>query len=167
MRGRKPTPAILAELRNNTHRPPRPEPQAFGNLADPPDHFTPSQCDAWNYAIRHAPPGMLKLIDRSVLETWVVAADLHRQAVIAQSKAGLIIRAPNTGVPIQSPYLPIINRQALIMLKAASELGFSPVSRPRVFSGAPAPGEGLNDPSNQSGDLQSYLDAAPDPTALN
>ena len=33
---------------------------------------------------------------------------------------------------MQSPYLPIVNKQAQIMLKSAAELGFTPVSRSRV-----------------------------------
>jgi phage terminase small subunit len=33
---------------------------------------------------------------------------------------------------IQSPYLPIMNRQAVLMMKAASELGFNPTSRSKI-----------------------------------
>ena len=52
----------------------------------------------------------------------------------------LIVKAP-PGAPIQNPYLPIVNRQALVMLKAASELGFTPAARPRiVVSGKPGDG---------------------------
>jgi phage terminase small subunit len=43
-----------------------------------------------------------------------------------------LTKAPNTGLPIQSPYLPVVNKQAQIMLKAAELLGFSPASRSRV-----------------------------------
>jgi phage terminase small subunit len=35
-------------------------------------------------------------------------------------------------MPVQSPYLSILNKQAMIMLKAASEMGFTPASRSRV-----------------------------------
>jgi hypothetical protein len=35
-------------------------------------------------------------------------------------------------LPLQSPYLAILNKQAQIMLKAGAELGFSPASRTRV-----------------------------------
>lgn len=37
-----------------------------------------------------------------------------------------------------SPYLRIINHAALLMLRAASELGFSPAARPRLAAGAGA-----------------------------
>jgi hypothetical protein len=75
----------------------------------------------------------------------VVAEDLHRQAATAQAKVGLLVRIKtratadkdDPGVPAASPYINIINQQAKIMLKAASELGFTPVSRPRIGAGTP------------------------------
>lgn len=134
MKGRKPVPTLLADLHGRpTKTKPNPaEPQPQGDLEAPPDWLSESQKEGWRYAIENAPPGLLKLIDKGALAVWVVAEDLHRQAVKAQSGIGLLVKAPNTGTPLQSPYLAIINRQGLIMLKAASELGFSPVSRPRI-----------------------------------
>ena len=91
-----------------------------------------SQKTGWNYAIENAPRGLLKKLDRSVLVAWVVAEDLHLNAASMVEKYGLLTKAPNTGLPIQSPYLPIVNKQAQILLKAAEQLGFSPASRSRV-----------------------------------
>ncbi|MEP7367815.1 MAG: phage terminase small subunit P27 family [Acidobacteriota bacterium] len=91
-----------------------------------------TQRAGWRYAIEHAPAGLLKRLDRSVLTAWVVAEDLHRKASEMLEKHGLLIKAPNTGLPIQSPYLPVVNRQAGILLKAVEQLGFSPASRSRV-----------------------------------
>ena len=48
------------------------------------------------------------------------------------STTGQLIKAPNTGVPMQSPYLAIANKQAQIMTKAAVEMGFTPASRSRI-----------------------------------
>jgi hypothetical protein len=45
---------------------------------------------------------------------------------------GLLTKSTNAGLPLQSAYLAILNKQAQIMLKAAAELGFSPSSRSRV-----------------------------------
>jgi phage terminase small subunit len=42
-----------------------------------------------------------------------------------------MIKSP-TGFPIQSPYLSIANRQAEIMMRIASEFGFTPASRSRI-----------------------------------
>ena len=48
-------------------------------------------------------------------------------------KHGAMIKSPN-GFPIQSPYLSHLNRQAEIMTRIASEFGFTPASRSRIFS---------------------------------
>jgi hypothetical protein len=61
-----------------------------------------------------------------------VAEDLHREAAEKVNQYGLLTKSPNAGLPLQSPYLPILNKQAQIMLKAAAELGFTPSSRSRV-----------------------------------
>ena len=108
------------------------EPLPVGDLVDPPEWMTASQKEGWNYAIENAPHGLLKKLDRSVLVTWVVAEDFHRQAAAMVEKYGMLTKAPNTGLPIQSPYLPVVNKQALIMLRAAEQLGFTPRSRSRV-----------------------------------
>lgn len=108
------------------------EPRPLGDLADPPDWMNESQKAGWNYAIEHSPAGLLKKLDRSVLSVWVVAEDLHRRASERVDKFGILTKAPSTGLPIQSPYLPVVNKQAAIMLKAAEQLGFTPASRSRI-----------------------------------
>ena len=45
---------------------------------------------------------------------------------------GLLVKAPNTGLPIQSPYLPVLNRQTEIARKLAAELALPPAQRNRV-----------------------------------
>jgi hypothetical protein len=63
----------------------------------------------------------------------VFAQELHRQAMAMVEKYGFADQdPPRTGAPMQSPYLPIVNKQAQIMLRAAEQLGFSSVSRSRV-----------------------------------
>jgi P27 family predicted phage terminase small subunit len=46
-------------------------------------------------------------------------------------KYGTIVKSP-TGFPIQSPYLSIANRQTEIMMRIASEFGFTPASRSQI-----------------------------------
>lgn len=134
MRGAKPKPTHLKLLAGNPGKRPlnRNEPQPQGDLHDAPDWLTDEQKACWTYAIANAPEGMLRRLDRSAMTAFVVAEDLHRQASIAVGKFGLITKSPTKGEPMQNPYLPIINRQAQIMLKAAAELGFTPSSRSRV-----------------------------------
>jgi P27 family predicted phage terminase small subunit len=168
MRGRKPVPTLLADLhgRPNKGRKPNPgEPKPAGELSTAPDWLSATQKATWDYAMRCAPPGLLKQLDRSVLTVWVVAEDLHRQATIAQTKVGgLVSRIKDTPVFITSPYLAIINQQAKVLLKSASELGFTPVSRPRISTGGVIP-EGLNGDhpwTPSTGTLDDFLATDPD-----
>jgi phage terminase small subunit len=67
-----------------------------------------------------------------------------------------------------SPYIHIINSQAKIMLKAASELGFTPVSRPRILAAPSLPGTGFDSipdkkrrGNHEPQSLEDYLASAP------
>jgi P27 family predicted phage terminase small subunit len=132
-RGRKPKPTHLKLVGGNAGKRalPKNEPKPTGNLKEPPNWLTDSQQVLWDYAISSAPQGLLKRLDQSVLVSWVVAADLHRQAAEKLNGGAMLIKTPN-GMPVQSPYLAIVNKQAAIMIKAASEMGFTPSSRSRV-----------------------------------
>ena len=55
------------------------------------------------------------------------------EATEAVQKYGAMIKSPN-GYPSQSPYLAVVNRQADTMMRIASEFGFTPASRSRIFS---------------------------------
>jgi P27 family predicted phage terminase small subunit len=134
MRGRKPVPTHLKRLHGNPGRRPinEHEPVPEGDLHAAPTWLSDTQREGWAYAIVNAPSGLLKHLDRSVLAIWVVAEDLHREAAEKISQYGLLTKSPNAGLPLQSPYLAILNKQAQIMLKAAAELGFTPSSRSRV-----------------------------------
>lgn len=182
MRGRKPVPTTLRVLHGNPrdHALPKGEPKPTGDLADEvPGGLTEGQMDSWAHVMAHAPPGLLKRLDRGVLFTWVVAEDLHRQAAAAQAKVGLLVRVKTKatmgakdGVAMASPYLNIINKQALIMMKAASELGFTPTSRARIHSGAqlasPSMGSVARDDDTSSRmSLSDFLANAPKPTTIN
>jgi P27 family predicted phage terminase small subunit len=113
------------------------EPQPLGDLGEPPDGLSEAQRAIWIEAISDAPKGLLKRIDASVFLAWVVARELHARAMHAQSKLDassplqLLMRTRN-GEIVQSPYLPIINKQAAIMTKCAAELGFTPSTRSRI-----------------------------------
>jgi len=43
-----------------------------------------------------------------------------------------------SGYPIQSPYIAIANRQAEIVMRIASEFGFTPASRSRIATPSPS-----------------------------
>ena len=137
--GRKPRPAHLRVLDGSAgsarhRRRVLAEPKAPGRLHEPPDWLTDGQKEGWRHALEHAPPGLLKPADRGVLVTWVVAEDAHRQAVtrLAEPGTGGLLATTGNGTLVASPLLGILNRQALIMIKAAGELGFTPVARARA-----------------------------------
>ena len=60
-----------------------------------------------------------------------IRAVVPPEATEAIGRYGVMIKSP-TGFPIQSPYLSIANRQAEIMMRIASEFGFTPASRGRI-----------------------------------
>jgi P27 family predicted phage terminase small subunit len=125
MRGRKVVAATRAVEPAETKR---------GDL-DAPADLSEAQREIWNHAIANMTPGIIRSIDTQALLAWVLACDLHRQARIQQNRTTLLVNAsprdPNS-MPIQSPLLAIINRQAIIMLRAAEQMGFTPTSRPRL-----------------------------------
>jgi P27 family predicted phage terminase small subunit len=139
--GRPPKPTALHNLhgtaRKDRHAKRAAEPVPLGDLTDAPDWFTPSQREGWEYAIRHCPRGVLKLLDRTALVLWVEAEDRHRGAMIAQATlnrrapdAPWLVKGPD-GL-IMSPYVEIMDRAAKIIVRMMTELGFSPVARPRI-----------------------------------
>lgn len=137
--GRPPKPTVLHKLHGTARkdRVREAEPVPLGDLTEAPAWLTDSQREGWDYAIRHCPKGVLKLLDRSALVLWVEAEDRHRGAMIAQAMlnrrapdAPWLVKGPD-GL-IVSPYVEIIDRAAKIMIRMMTELGFSPVARPRL-----------------------------------
>ena len=106
-----------------------------GPLTDPPDWLTADQKADWQYAIQNAPREVLKRIDKAVLAGFIVAQDTHRRAAVAMASLQLLVKSPKLELPMQNPYLPIVNRQFVLMVRAASELGFTPCARARIDAG--------------------------------
>jgi len=151
MAGRKPLPTAVKKIRGTLQkcRTNNQEPQPQGDLVEPPDYMSEGAKLAWRYAIGSAPEHLLRRLDMSVLEVWSCAADLYRKAQVGLNKTGLLMKSPNTGVPMQSPYLAIANKHAQIMTKAAVEMGFTPASRSRITL-----------PEQAKGDLDPWADIA-------
>ncbi len=122
----------------------------------PPGWLTRRQKLLWRRAFDSAPAGLLTAMDAGLLTNWVIACDTHREACEKMRGTGLIVktrivevvktkkdgsstREQKGGQPVQNPYLPIINRQAEIMIRAAGDLGFTPVGRARMTKSVGAP----------------------------
>jgi P27 family predicted phage terminase small subunit len=134
MRGRKPKPTRLKFLTGNPgKRPlnedePRPEP----DIPDCPPELGLAAQREWARLVGEL--GKLRVLthlDRAALAAYCGAYALWAEATEAVGKFGVMVKSP-TGFPIQSPYLSIANRQAEIMMRIASEFGFTPASRGRI-----------------------------------
>lgn len=135
-RGRKPTPTHLKVVRGNPSKRPlnKSEPKPEGDLFKAPNDLPQPARRFWTSAIADAPAGLLKRLDGRVLFAWAVAAWQHSNAAREIHKDGPVLKGPQGGV-YQNPYLSIANRQAMIMLRAAAEMGFTPSSRTRISIG--------------------------------
>jgi P27 family predicted phage terminase small subunit len=141
MRGRKPKPVRVKILTGNPGKhplnldEPRPEPA----IPDCPPELSPAAQREWQRLVGEL--GKLRVLtnlDRAALAAYCGAYALWAEATEAIQKFGVMVKSP-TGFPIQSPYLSIANRQAEIMMRIASEFGFTPASRGRIS--APKPEE--------------------------
>ena len=162
--GRKPKPTVLKALHGNPGKRALPlnEPEGVGDLWAPPGWFDAEQRDQWHYAVDHAPPGLLTGTDREVLAIWCVACVEHAKAAQEVRKLGQVVKTKD-GNAIQNPFMGIMNRQALLMLKAGSEMGFSPAARASLGSRAPEFSHGKQSgPRVIGNDLDAYLAEKPD-----
>src|SRR5258708_37274817 len=75
--------------------------------------------------------GMVTNLGRGGCGAYCGAYGLWAEAMESIQKYGTMVKSPS-GYPIQSPYVAIANRQAEIMMRIASEFGFTPASRSRI-----------------------------------
>ena len=134
MRGRRPKPTRLKLLTGNpgkrplNEREPEPEP----SVPDCPPELGPVARREWDRLVGEL--GKLRILtnlDRAALASYCGAYALWAEAMEQIQKYGSMVKSPS-GYPQQSPYLAIANRQAEIMMRIASEFGFTPASRGRL-----------------------------------
>jgi phage terminase small subunit len=141
-RGKRPKPTKLKALHGTLEKSREArrqyEPQPETDLSSEPPHWlTDDQQASWCYALAHAPRGLLKAIDRGPLVGWCIAESRHRQAAMAQARLDMgkdwpLLQPGKAGRPVISPYVTIMERAELIMLRHADVLGFTPAARPRI-----------------------------------
>ena len=134
MRGRRPTPTRIKILTGNPgKRPLNPhEPRPEAALPECPSELSPLARQEWErLSAELAKLNLVTHLDRGALAAYCGAYALWAEAMEQVQKFGTMVKSP-TGYPIQSPYLAIANRQAEIMLRVASEFGFTPASRSRI-----------------------------------
>lgn len=139
MRGRRPKPTRLKVLTGNPGKRPLnvDEPSPGVAIPDCPTELGPVARQEWNRLGRDlASLGLLTNLDRAALAAYCGAYALWAEATEAIQKYGTMVKSPS-GYPIQSPYVSIANRQAEIMMRIASEFGFTPASRSRISTPSP------------------------------
>ena len=173
VRGNKPKASALHQLHGNPgKRKPKSEPAPRRGILIPSEQVDRVEHARaiWNHYLATAPLGMLKPVDAPLLERLCVSLAMARQAMDQVIELGLVVKSPDKGVPIQNPFLPIVNRQTEIARKLAAELGLPVTARARIDAPeAPFPreGEDEHEPQHTRGDeLDSFLDQHPD-RALN
>jgi hypothetical protein len=86
----------------------------------------------WQMYLANAAPGHLSPMDAPLLARLCVALAYADEANDQIDVLGMLVKAPNTGLPIQSPYMPVLNRQTEIARKLAAELALPPAQRNRM-----------------------------------
>lgn len=136
MRGRKPVPTRLKLLAGNPgKRPINPnEPEPMLAFPECPAELSPAARVEWERLVPELGQlGLLTHFDRAGLAAYCAAYALWAEATAAVQKYGAMVKSPS-GYPMQSPYIGIANRQAELMIRLASEFGFTPASRSRISS---------------------------------
>src|SRR6266478_11040 len=134
MRGRRPKPTRIKVLTGNPGKRPlnKDEPRPIPIVPDCPPELGPAAQREWARLIGELSSlNMVTKLDRAALATYCGAYALWAEATVAIQKFGAMVKSP-TGYPMQSPYISIANRQAEIMMRIASEFGFTPASRSRI-----------------------------------
>ena len=134
MRGRRPKPTRMKALTGNPGKRPlnKHEPRPDPVVPDCPPELGPAAQREWARLIGELSSlNMVTKLDRAALATYCGAYALWAEATEAIQKFGAMVKSP-TGYPMQSPYISIANRQAEIMMRIASEFGFTPASRSRL-----------------------------------
>jgi P27 family predicted phage terminase small subunit len=132
MRGRRPKPTRLKGLTGNPEKLNNAEPRPEAAIPECPDELGEPARREWNRLVGElASLKLLTNFDRAALAAYCGAYALWAEATEAIQKYGLMIKSPSR-YPVQSPYVSVANRQAEIMMRIASEFGFTPASRSRV-----------------------------------
>jgi phage terminase small subunit len=139
--GRKPLPTTIAELhgspnhRNRANKrepvpPPLVDPVTASDAA--PAGFTDGQRAEWEWTLANAPREMLRKIDRNLMASWCIAADIANQAGVELGAKGALVDHPTRGRIIASAWR--VHKEAtLTMIRLAEQMGFSPTARARIF----------------------------------
>ena len=147
--GPKPIPTIVKKLTGYPGRRPLPDnelqPERYKRRPKPPDSLDRVGKNEWvRMSSLMWKTGHLTKLDRAALELYCSAYSIWRDAILQLQENGLVIKA-QSGFPIQSPYLPIVNKQQAIMKALLAELWGTPSSRAGAKIEPPKKGDKLEE----------------------
>lgn len=146
MRGRKPVPTTLKLLEGNPGRRPlnAQEPQPAVAIPDCPAFLDNVDREEWTRtATLLAEMGLLTAADRTALAAYCVAYSRWVEAEAQVKKYGTIVKSPEKGFPMKSPYLTVADQALETMRKLMVEFGLTPSSRSRIR--VPATGDDFDE----------------------
>jgi len=135
MRGRKPKPTVLKLLDGNPGKRPLndQEPHPAQGIPNRPDWLDTEALAEWDRVTAElADMGLLTLADRAALAAYCTAWSRWVQAEDMVRKFGTIVKSPEKGFPMKSPYLSIADQALETMRKLMVEFGLTPSSRSRI-----------------------------------
>jgi len=135
MRGRKPKPTVLKLLDGNPGKRPLndQEPHPPQGIPNRPDWLdTEAQAEWDRVTAELSEMGLLTLADRAALAAYCTAWSRWVQAEDMVRKFGTIVKSPEKGFPMKSPYLSIADQALETMRKLMVEFGLTPSSRSRI-----------------------------------
>ena len=135
MRGRKPKPTALKVLSGNPGKRPlnAREPVARSGIPDCPDWLDAEAKAEWSrVTVELDAMGVLSQADRSALAAYCTAWSRWVEAEAQVKKFGLIVKSPEKGFPMKSPYLSVADQALEAMRKLLVEFGLTPSSRSRL-----------------------------------
>jgi P27 family predicted phage terminase small subunit len=146
MRGRKPKPTYLKVLDGNPGKRPLNdrEPVPTQGVPPRPEWLDEEARTEWERIVPElAAMGLMARADRAALAAYCTAWSRWVAAEAQVRKYGTIVKSPEKGFPMKSPYLCVADQALETMRKLMVEFGLTPSSRSRirVADGAPADDE--------------------------
>lgn len=135
MRGRKPKPTILKVLDGNPGKRPLNDREPVPNQGQPecPDWLDEEAKAEWERVVPELEQmGLLSPADRAALAAYCTAWSRWKQAEEMVRKFGTIVKSPEKGFPMKSPYLTVADQALETMRKLMVEFGLTPSSRSRI-----------------------------------
>lgn len=135
MRGRKPKPTVLNMLAGNPGKRPLNdrEPVAPAGIPACPDYLDEVAQGEWfRVADLLEQMGLMSPLDRSALAAYCVVYSRWVHAEEQVRKFGTIVKSPDKGFPMKSPYLTVADQSLEAMRKLMVEFGLTPSSRSRI-----------------------------------